>query len=248
MKCPEVHALMMAWLDSELDTRATVEVSGHLETCAPCRRRFDAEERLERGAAALLRDDEPMPAEVWQRLQASLGRRGAPPWRWMAAAASLLLALTVALQLTPQSHELLSEMARSHRALVSGRVGLDLVTDESGPLHEWLAERRLAGLAAALPGQVGHHAVALRGAREERLLGQGGVSVALDCCGTPATLFLMRRERADALPIGWRETLDGGTLDLGDAHARTRLGDEWLVSVIWEGGHPPPALDQLARL
>lgn len=247
MKCPEAHALMMAWLDSELDTRATVEVSTHLESCRPCRRLFDAEERLERGLGLLLRD-EPMPADVRDRLAAAVGARRPWPWRWLAAAAALLLALTLALQLTPRDNALLAEMAATHQALVSGRAHLDLHTAEGEPLRAWLAERRLAGLTPALPGRVGHHAVDLLGAREERLAGQGGVSVAVRCCGTPATLFLMRRERADALPIAWRRSLESGTWDEGDVHARARLGAEWLVSVVWEGGHPPPALDELARL
>ena len=247
MKCPEVHALMMAWLDSELDTRATVEVSGHLETCGPCRTRFEAEERLEQGVAERLRDER-MPADVWARVGAVPGRRRASSWRWVAAASSLLLVLTLALKLTPHPNELMAEMAARHRAMVAGRAGLDLVTGEGEPLRAWLAARRLEGLAPGLPGLVDHHDMQLLGAREERLLGQGGVAVALRCCGVPTTLFLMRRERADALPVAWREALDERAWSQGDSHARAGLGDEWLVGVVWEGGHPPPALDALARL
>jgi anti-sigma factor RsiW len=169
---------MMAWLDSELETRATVEVSEHLDTCEACRRRFDAEERLERGMAEMLRDER-APDEEWKRLTAALGDSHASRWRWVAVAASLLLALTVALRLTPHPNGLLAEMARSHRAVVAGEATLDIYTSEGERLRSFLSERRLDALAPELPGMVGHHAMELVGVREEHLLGQRGVSVAL---------------------------------------------------------------------
>jgi hypothetical protein len=61
-------------------------------------------------------------------------------------------------------------------------------------------------------------------------------------------MFLMRRERVDALPSEWREALTSGTHHEGDVHARAQLGDELMVSIVWEDGHAPPALSELARL
>ena len=57
MKCHDVRPLLMAYLDSELDTRTTVELEEHLEACPSCRRRFEAEGRVERALTEPLRTE-----------------------------------------------------------------------------------------------------------------------------------------------------------------------------------------------
>lgn len=119
MNCREAAGHLDAFLDSTLDAESLRRINGHLSECPGCRRRFNAEGRIQRAAAAQLRA-EAMPAGVWDRMLTAIddaerrsGRRR-PEWlrpgpaelsaavRWVGgcavACASLLLAANL---LTP---------------------------------------------------------------------------------------------------------------------------------------------------
>ncbi|MCI0339769.1 MAG: anti-sigma factor [Planctomycetales bacterium] len=77
MTCEEIRTVLSAYLDSELETAKSLEVTSHLEACPPCRDRVCAETRLERGIREKL-GCEPVCDKFWSRLEGSLGRA---PWR-----------------------------------------------------------------------------------------------------------------------------------------------------------------------
>ncbi len=252
MKCQQARRLMMVYLDSELETHVTDAVSEHLDGCDVCRERFDAEDRLERRTGALLREAT-MPEEEWESLLDSLGRPVTPWWRWAAAAAVLVAALSLLLKSEPHQDGLLHEMMRAHRALAMGDERADVsAADIVGPEREaidaFLEQRSLGVLAAAIPSTIEGHPIELVGAREERLLGQPAASVQLRCCGTPTSLFVMRRDRVDALPSEWQKALQKGSAEEDGLRAQSLAGDDVLVTHVWHTGHEPPPLAVFASL
>ena len=58
MQCQEARKWISPYLDSELDPTKTFEVSQHLESCAPCRDRFEKEGRADELIGAALRREE----------------------------------------------------------------------------------------------------------------------------------------------------------------------------------------------
>jgi anti-sigma factor RsiW len=54
MNCDDLAPLMEAYLDSELDTRAAVELAAHLDACANCAATFAAARRDNKRVAAFL--------------------------------------------------------------------------------------------------------------------------------------------------------------------------------------------------
>jgi len=108
MSCDQYTEAIVELVDGTLDAAARERVAAHLETCAACRTLADDLRRIEK-AARELEPVEP-PARVWRELSSALagGHAGvhdgrARSWfvqpRWLAVAASLLLAAGVTLVL-----------------------------------------------------------------------------------------------------------------------------------------------------
>lgn len=109
MGCELTQSRLHAYLDSELDATGAAEFERHLGTCADCRQHLAAEEQLreslkqaqlyERAPQALrdkIWDALPQSASSTQRLRKDSSSSGvAGYWRWLAVAATLLLALAI---------------------------------------------------------------------------------------------------------------------------------------------------------
>lgn len=100
MDCPTCEAMVGAYVDGELSAAESAEFERALETCPECRRRLEET----RAMSGLLRDlpAEPAPdllrAKVERELRAIAGRSNPNPrerMRWMAMAASLIVALGI---------------------------------------------------------------------------------------------------------------------------------------------------------
>lgn len=100
MDCPTCEAMVGAYVDGELSAAESAEFERALETCPECRRRLEET----RAMSGLLRDlpAEPAPdlvrAKVELELRAIAGRSNLNPrerTRWMAMAASLIVALGI---------------------------------------------------------------------------------------------------------------------------------------------------------
>ncbi len=97
MTCDDSRSFLHAYLDGELDAPRSAEFERHLEGCASCTRAMEAQESLRSSIrSAQLR--EPLPAgfenKIRRRLDASspsASSRRFHAWRWLAAAAILLL-------------------------------------------------------------------------------------------------------------------------------------------------------------
>jgi anti-sigma factor (TIGR02949 family) len=66
--CAKCEELLQPYLDRELDESERVEAEQHLDACSYCRRRYRFEVELRRFVRQAV--DEPMPAELKQRLAA----------------------------------------------------------------------------------------------------------------------------------------------------------------------------------
>jgi anti-sigma factor RsiW len=71
MKCEEVQNLQGPYLDSELDTRTTLEIGQHLKSCPECARRFAEGEELEARIKAGLNRGQ-RTAELWIQIERSV--------------------------------------------------------------------------------------------------------------------------------------------------------------------------------
>lgn len=97
MGCELARTVIHAYLDGELDAVRAAEFEGHLEQCAECATALEAQESL---SSALQRAQlhEKAPAALRQKVLDDI-RPAKPvairpphiPWRWLAAAAALLL-------------------------------------------------------------------------------------------------------------------------------------------------------------
>jgi anti-sigma factor RsiW len=68
MKCDEAQTLHGLYLDSELDTKTSLEIEQHLKACAECARLFAEEEKLEARIKAGLKQGARTPA-MWAQIE-----------------------------------------------------------------------------------------------------------------------------------------------------------------------------------
>ncbi len=86
MKCNEARNLVVPYLDSELDAKASQEIQLHLQSCAECAEVFAREERFNERLFRVLRAGQATPA-LWEKGELSLdsrcsSRHAAPEARW----------------------------------------------------------------------------------------------------------------------------------------------------------------------
>lgn len=109
MSCDLTQNVLHGYLDGELDAARAADFERHLVSCPECVTALEAHESLHSSLqrAALY---ERAPASLRQKVQAELGTRtrsnvmpirNAAPWRWMAIAAALLLAVSLGWRLIP---------------------------------------------------------------------------------------------------------------------------------------------------
>lgn len=109
MSCELTQNVLHGYLDGELDAARAADFERHLISCAECVTALEAHENLHSSLqrAALY---ERAPASLRQKVQAELGTRtrasvipmrNPAPWRWLAIAATLLLAVSLGWRLLP---------------------------------------------------------------------------------------------------------------------------------------------------
>ena len=109
MSCELTQTVLHGYLDGELDAARAADFERHLISCAECVTALEAQESLHSSIqrTALY---ERAPASLRQKLQKELGTptratvtpiRNPGPWRWLAIAATLLLALSLGWRLLP---------------------------------------------------------------------------------------------------------------------------------------------------
>ena len=113
------------YVDNALPASERAEMERHLATCAACRALVDDLREIARAAKTL----EPLepPARVWPRIATSIGELQPPAvapnssyWKWLAAAAVLVLATIIGMRFNPLSKRP-TPQARQSASDTSGR-------------------------------------------------------------------------------------------------------------------------------
>jgi anti-sigma factor RsiW len=140
------HDLIEAYMDEELDPGLTASVEEHLSGCQPCSESYSrfrkqraeirraapyytAPQHLERSIRGALRQT----AAIEARPAA-----GSPPWRWLAIAATVLLAVSVSWNLRPSSRRAVESEMVAENVLsdhIRSLIGTHLVDVPSTDQH-----------------------------------------------------------------------------------------------------------------
>ena len=149
MNCQDIQKLIHAHHDGELDVPSVLEVDRHLADCPAC---FQAARNLDALTSAL--SDEELryraPKELRQSIRAAIradakaGRdvvsaRKLWPWYGLAAAALIVFAFVLSLQILPARREepLLTELTASHvRSLMANHLS-DVISDDRHTVKPW---------------------------------------------------------------------------------------------------------------
>lgn len=238
MNCKESRKWMSPYLDSELGSTKTFEVSEHLRTCPECTARFEAERSADQAMRAQLSNDT-MPAELWSKVTASVSTsswiRALRSQRYWAMAACLVLAVggvAVVSRIGPPRHPPL--LIQQFVAETPGN--RPFATADSMVATDTLDAvlRDTFRVALSVPSNleaIGHrnfHVVSTAQRRDAQ--GREFVEVRLNCCGEPM-LMVLARSAGGAWPLGLDKLSDDahqavafngvnvGVRDLGDVRA-----------------------------
>jgi anti-sigma factor RsiW len=157
MTCDDARGLLSAYVDAELDVAHSLDVERHLESCAECARIVENHEQLRSAMQSSDLSFEPPPG-FDDRLESALrgavqpgpvklvpmqpAARRKSKWPWLAAAAAVLLAITLAgrLPLGRQSGSetlLAQEVLDSHlRSLMPGHL-TDVESSDRHTVKPW---------------------------------------------------------------------------------------------------------------
>ena len=139
MTCELTQTVLHGYLDGELDAARAADFERHLISCAECVTALEAQENLHSSIqrAALY---ERAPTSLRQKLRNELGTpirssvtpiRNPAPWRWLAIAATLLLAVSLGWRLFPGLRG-----SRSETAIASAIVDAHLRSLQPGHLED----------------------------------------------------------------------------------------------------------------
>lgn len=130
MNCDQARPFLSAYLDSELEPTPSLEIARHLEFCASCRARFDAEARLEKGIAAALEREGRDPAALARVMAFVDGLGTGRPARGAARIGRRRLALAAALIAVAAVAALLARaLFRPDPPAAPGHVEMDLAAE-----------------------------------------------------------------------------------------------------------------------
>ncbi len=139
MNCELTHTVLHGYLDGELDAARAADFERHLVSCPECVAALEANENL-RSSLQRANLYERAPAALREKVRKQLGASSSPsvipmrnpaPWRWLAIAATFLLAVFLGWRLLP-----LLRGNQSETALSSAIVDAHLRSLQPGHLED----------------------------------------------------------------------------------------------------------------
>ena len=129
----------MAYLDSDLDASATIEVNQHLENCGDCQKRFAAEQRLEAAVVDRLRTARPDEQSVFDTVLAGVMGKGSMARGWLLSSVAVAALIGVFLFLLPsQLPDIVSAAALDHAKYRTGTLEPELLTSAAEEVRSFL--------------------------------------------------------------------------------------------------------------
>jgi|SRR5437867_1864559 len=256
MKCAEIRKLSRLYLDSELDTKTSLEVEQHLESCAECAGLFEAEEKFDERlgkalgkgerTAALWRAIESRiePAEPLAPLDGSTVQRFFKLWQLVAACPLILLAL-VWWWTKPRPLDLAAAVEHCHSAYVHQLTRPEFTGAVPDDIARKLGDRLDVAAFSFRPGSPAFDSQGARFCHVE------DVPVALILGrfqGTPVSLIVLKKSELEHFPKTKRR------LESGDLIACSRAG-RYQFAARLVNGHvvclvadaPRPQLEELLK-
>ena len=192
MQCQEARKWISPYLDSELDPTKTFEVSQHLESCAPCRERFEKEGRADELIGAALRREESF--VDWPAIERQIL---APPRRviplrpkWLLAAAACVAFLLISqgdwLGSTGAAQWAVDELHGLSPDFRPFPEGPGCTPSDVNEIAEAALDCRL-GIPVSEWRLAGHAVTLIQGDRRT-----DRVEIQLNCCGKPVLLIVGR--------------------------------------------------------
>jgi anti-sigma factor RsiW len=147
MNCHEIHPLLHAYVDSELDLMPSLEVDRHLKNCATCaamKRSLESLRANLRNANLAFRAPESLRTRIRQNVAAEseeVPQRTSRPWMWQLLALGSLGFAIVTLMLQPaansHSDRLADEAISDHvRSLMPGHL-MDVASTDQHTVKPW---------------------------------------------------------------------------------------------------------------
>ena len=198
MRCPETRKWISPYLDSELDPTKTFEVSQHLESCAPCRARFEKERRADELIGAALRREESFVnwAAIERQILAPARRVIQIRPKWLLAAAACVAIILIIPGVWPGStvaahpaQWAVDELHTLSPDCLPFPEGRGCTADEINEIAAAALDCRL--VIPIIDGRLAGHAVTII-QRNMRTCDAGTdrVAIRLNCCGKPVLLIV----------------------------------------------------------
>jgi anti-sigma factor RsiW len=247
VKCDLVDSLLQLYFDDELSATGTAEFERHVLYCVDC-----ATELVD---LDLLRDRLHL-ASLYERAPASLRRKinapfrpsqpvsvasGPRSWRWLAAAAALLLLAILLVRVSPAVHkddyqaDLADEIVDAHiRSLPPGFM-TQITSNDERIVTAWFNDRLKFGIPVR---DLASEGFALKGARLDILNGRSVAVLVYERSGHPINVFVWpAREPDPSAHVGSRQRFQwvawqNGKLEFCAISDATRVDLEQLRQLI----------------
>ena len=215
MRCEEFRPLLQLYVDSELAPREEIEVEAHLLECESCRAEYDSL----RSIVDTVRGSKPLyepPSTLRPKIEATVRGAAEKPRRpaWLSVPAAVAAGLVILLFGFPTTSRGVSFEAfasDAHLGYASGRLPLDIASDNQRHVSSWLKTRMPFHLEVpdSPPDSSEPKAYTLAGAR---LMQYGNADVAYlayTMKGSPVSLLV---SSSGAIKPSGQQALRSGTL------------------------------------
>ena len=204
MNCKEARQYINLFLDSELDTKANLEISEHLSSCEECNTRFEQEERLEKSLVSILKEDKDSKAEeTWEgviswfnhQVEPEEGMRLGfrPLWRYLVPATAAVIGIVIMLIMyNRQDPDALTVAAQKcHVKYMTDKIVPSLESMSPGEVSGYLSGKFTFPVTISEIQDIKSHHIKLFGGKVCHLNGVSAAYVMYHCCNAPVSVFIL---------------------------------------------------------
>lgn len=261
MKCEETRKYINLFIDSELDTKTSFEITEHLSSCEACDKRFKQEEKIEKTIVSVLKGHkEPEAEETWERViyrfkdQRKLKRKILPGIRFYkryvvpVAATILIVAILFFFYNRQEAGELTVAAYKCHSEYMAKEISPAIVTVFPEEITRYFSGKfSFPAVISEIPDFQSHH-IRLSGGKVCYLNGISTAYTMYSCCNSPVSVFILNIKDAGSFS-DIKQTLKGDAIHPirkdGLNFAMARTGNDAFVCVVSD--HDMEVLEWIAR-